>query len=151
MKRNDGDERHLDDLSQIAHQLLDELVQELRWKRDYAYGPVKGETAGVVTGGGANDPTLQEATSRQAIRRKVGQGVKDLRYLVDRKLPEMLGRLELDDDRPLMADEEREADVSGGVSAYRGDRKPPAGRADLKEALAAQRRRIERGDGYGRG
>jgi len=151
MKRNDGDARHVDDLAQIAHQLLDELVQEVHWKRDYAYGPSKGETAGVVSGGGANDPTLQEATSRQAIRRKVSGAIRDLRWLVDRKLPEMLGKLELEDDRPLMADEERGADVSGGVSAYRGDRKPPAGRADLREPLAAQYRRIGRGQGHGKG
>ena len=151
MQRTDGDQRHLDDLAQIAHQLLDEFIQELRWKRDMGYGPVKGDTAGVVSGGGVNDPTQQEATTRHGLRKKVGAGMRDMRWLVDRKLPEMLGKLELEDDRPLMADEERDADVSGGVSAYRGDRKPPAGRADLKEALSAQRRRIERGDGYGRG
>lgn len=149
MGRRDQDDRHLDDLASIAHASIDELVAELRWKKDYAYGTVKEETAGVVSGGGANDPTLSEALSRQTVRRKVGQAIGDLRWLVDRKLPEMLGRLETHDDRPLLADEERGADVHGGLSAYRGDCKIPAGRNDLKEALQAQQRRIERGDGYG--
>jgi len=148
-RRLDGDTRNLDDLAYIAHQLIDELVAEIRWKRDLAYGTVKGDTAGVVSGGGDGDPTSAEATSRQALRRKVGQGIRDLRYLVDRKLPEIAARLEVDGDRPLLADEERGAHVDGGLSAYRGDRRAPVGRPDLREALDAQRRRLGRGEGYG--
>lgn len=80
------------------------------------------------------------------------RAVKDLVWLVDRKLPEIQARLELDDDRPLASDaEQRDAYLTGGVSAYRGDHHAPPGRPDLQDALDAQHRRRRRGQEYGDG
>lgn len=150
MTRSDGDTRHLDDLASIAHALITELVTEARWKGDAAYGPVATEHAG-RSSNVASNPTLAEAVSRQTLRKRHGQVMSDLRWLVDRKLPQMIDRLQGADDRPLNSDDERDAKTDGGLSAYRGDRKAPAGRPELRDALDAQRRRLARGQGYGRG
>lgn len=150
-RRPDGDDRHLDDLIRIAHNTIDELAHEIRWKRDLAYGTTITDTAGPVDGGGTHDPTLTEATSRHRLRRGCNQATADLRWLVDTKLPQILAKLHVRDDDPLTIDEERGADTTGGLSAYRGDTRTPHGRPDLAAALAAQRRRIDRGEGYGHG
>ena len=81
---------------------------------------------------------------------------------MDRTLPSIVSGLEVDhadprySERALLSDEDTgrpggPATINGGVSAYLGDRQVPKGRPDLQAALEAQRRRLDRGQGYGHG
>lgn len=152
MTRTDAEGRELRNLSELRHILhaqVDEVCDDIEWKRRMTHGVSRGEGSGPVTGGGPSDTTGQIAISRDGLRAKVSRAIRDLAWLVDHKMPEIQGRLELEDDRPLASDEEAGAYVHGGVSAYRGDRKAARSRPDIQEALDAQRRRIQRSERYG--
>lgn len=151
--------RTVSELRHVAHQLVDEICDDIEWKRRMGYERGRTATPGPISGGRTSDPTLSTLVARDTLRTKVRQGIRDLVWLVDKKLPEIARRLELEDDRPTPEDERGRrgndgsnlgpARLDGGLSAYRGDRHAPSGRPDLHEALDAQRRRRQRGQEYG--
>lgn len=135
-----------------ATQLIDALVDdlqrirdEIRWKEEMAYGPRGAGDAPHVSGSGRSDPTAtQQSDGLSAhLRRVLHTTHKTLTWLYQRKVPEILARLELDD--------ETGGHQGAGVSAYRGDRRAPAGRPDVQQALDAQHRRNRRGESHGAG
>ena len=157
-RRHDGDDRTARDLIRIARRHLDDIEHQLAWRESELDGIRVEETVG----GGSNvagDPTRGQASSRSFVAGKIDKARGRLVSLVDSTLPSIFGVLRLEDERRRETDhndtDERRhlgpAELHTGVSAYRGDRRVPAGRPDLKEALDAQRRRIERGESHGRG
>lgn len=131
-------------LIEAIQQDLRHLAEDIKWKTNMVGQQSSSITGGTPTGAGPSDPTHRQATNPLAthITRRLSDVHRDLTWLYQRKMPEIVGRLELDDDRGAKG---------GGLSAYRGDRKAPAGRPDLQAALEAQARRNHRGDSHGAG
>lgn len=159
-RRHDGDTRTARELLRLARRELDHIDAQLAWRESELDGIRVEETVGSGSNI-ASDPTMGQASSRTFVAGKIDRARERLVPLVDATLPSIFGVLRVDDERPRESDQHTvdrhtgqpagAADLSGGLSAYRGDRKVPAGRPDLKESLDAQRRRIDRGEGHGRG
>lgn len=133
---------------QLCDALIDDLRQvrdEIQWKNSIAYGARNEGDATHVSGGSRPDPTASRQSDGLArhVRNVLSSTHRDLKWLWGKKIPDILARLELDD--------EIGGDQGSGVSAYRGDTTAPAGRPDVDDALDAQRRRIERGQSHGEG
>ena len=145
------------ELIDLAIADLQHLRTEVAWKTDLAYGPRGQTSTGPTSGGGPNDPTSNDATNMNWLRRILHGTHRDMLWLVNKKLPNITYRLELDDDREHGSDRQAGATLTGGLSAYRGDttvRTAPTRdvtRTDLQTALDAQHRRLNRGAAYGRG
>lgn len=156
--RQHGDDRTARDLIRLARRELDHIEHQLAWRESELDGQRIEETVG-GSSNAASDPTMGQSLSRTHIAGKITKARDRLASLVDSTLPSIYGALRVDDERRRESDhndsDERRylgaADVYTGISAYRGDRRAPVGRPDLKEALDAQRRRIGRGESHGHG
>lgn len=95
-------------------------------------------------------PTEDDQAAKAEQRRKANQLKRDLAWLADVKLPEIIKRARLFDELETPGDRARKADLEDTISAYpgRGGRSVPAVHAD---AYAAQQRRLDRNEGYGDG
>lgn len=144
------------ELVRIARRELDHIEEQLRWRRAELDGQRVADIAG-RSSPGPSDPTYGQASSRRFVAAKIDKARGKLATLVDSTLPSIYGAIRLDDERPRVSDEndsdERRdlgpARLDGGLSAYRGDRRAPKGRPDLKDAIDAQHRRLAAGGGYG--
>lgn len=170
MARPDGDSRTLLELIALARADLDRIETQARWRNADLDGQRVTDTLGRSSNVAA-DPTMAQTISRSHVAAKLAKARTRLTTLVDTTLPAIYGVLRLADERALIADDNDPHDtdpdmdpdvraakramgparLDGGLSAYRGDRKAPAGRPDLHQALQAQHRRLDRGEGYGRG
>lgn len=158
------------ELIDLAIEDLTELRNRVQWLRATQDGRRRTAGAGPIATSVRPDPTgttvvghvhdqpndfIDSARSlHQVISGKLHATHRDMLWLVNKKLPGWLDRLTLIDEEPRPSDANEgtslgPADLDGGISAYRGDQHVPAGRPDLHEALEAQRRRLERGDGWG--
>lgn len=153
------DHRTARELIRLARRELDHIEEQLSWRESELDGIRVSETVG--SSPGPSDPTSGQASSRNFIADKIDTARTRLAALVDSTLPAIYAALRLADERRREDDQHRTdqhtgqpagpADIHTGLSAHRGDRKAPRGRPDLQEALDAQRQRIGRGEGYGRG
>lgn len=164
-RRHDGTtDRSINDLIAIAIADLEAIRDQTRWLRSLSDGKTRAD----VTSRSSNidsDPTMSAALAARQASTKLRRAHERLAGLVDKTLPSITAGLELDSDdprnseRPLMSDDNDTpdrahlgpADITGGISAYRGEHRAPRARTDLQEALDAQHRRLERGEGYGDG
>lgn len=159
------------ELIDLAIADLRELRNRVQWlgsqldgrrRRGDGPGPVstsgRSDPTGVAVVGHVNDRPDHIADSArtllQVISGKLHATNRDMRWLVNTKTVAWLDRLELIDDEPRPSDANDgtdlgPAELDGGVSAYRGDTHTPAGRPDLRQALDAQHRRLDRGEGWG--
>jgi hypothetical protein len=151
------------DLTELRHRVLWLQGQQDGRRRTGGPGPVttsavSDPTSTAVVGHVHDRPNDLADSSRslhQVISGKLHATHRDMLWLVNDKTPGWLDRLELADDEPRPSDANEgtglgPAELDGGVSAYRGDRKiPSTSRVDLLEALDAQHRRLERGEGWG--
>lgn len=146
---------------------LQAMRSQVQWLQSQLDGRRRTGGAGPVSSSTRPDPTGLAAVGNwkgpgdstrslvEVIRGKLHATHRDLRWLVNAKTGSWLDRLQLVDEEPRPSDANEgtglgPAELTGGVSAYRGDTKvDSATRADLQEALAAQRRRLERGEGFG--
>lgn len=158
-RRADPDARpHLPHPNQIRR-LRDDTVRELdAYVGDYAwlYSMIHGGNRGGepnVSGGGPSNPTKAASFSRGKIRSALEHIHRNLTWFYSKKLFEWQQTIESMNEELQWreADDRAGAHLTGGVSAYRGDQRAPAGRPDLQEQLDAQRRRLDRGQGYGEG
>lgn len=140
-----------------ARRQLDDLEHQAAWRTSDLDGVRVDETVGGRSNV-ASDPTMGQALSASFIGKKLDKARTLLVSMVSTTLPSAYGALILEDERRRESDAHRTvgdrdvgpADLTGGVSAYRGDRKVTGrAREDLQSALDAQRRRLAQGRGFG--
>lgn len=148
----------LADLAEIRRQVLWLQAQLDGRRRTGGTGPVTSSTrpdpTSLTVVGAWKGPDDQTRSLHDVITGKLHATHRDLLWLVNAKLPGWVDRLQLIDEEPRPSDANEgtgmgPARLDGGLSAYRGDHHAPAGRPDLHDALHAQRRRLERGEGWG--
>lgn len=156
-------DRTIDDLIDIAIAELEVIRDQAKWRVSELDGARRSGDGGTSD---RSDPTHSQTAGRLSASRRLARAKAQIAWVVDQKLPAIVGLLEArnDDPRydegPRQSDEDRRdadgqplgpAELEGGLSAYRGDRRAPKSRPDLQEALDAQARRNARGQGWGRG